>query len=86
MPHTDTTTTLLFQVDYGSCGHIFTELGNIIRAPDLISAKRQAVDLGPDWTNELYVYEIDAADVNELRLIIEEGKAEARAQGRYATR
>ncbi|OOG68187.1 hypothetical protein B0E45_17825 [Sinorhizobium sp. A49] len=78
MPRTETSTAF-FLIDHGCSGHVFTELGSIIEAPDLLAAKRMAVDLSPDWTTDLHVTRISAVDVNELRLIIEEAKSEANA-------
>lgn len=78
MPHIETSAAF-FLINHGCSGHVFTELGTIIEAPDFMSAKRMAVDLGPAWTTDLYVEKISAADVNELRLIIEEAKIDAKA-------
>lgn len=71
----------LFLVNHGCSGHAFVELGSIIEAPDLLSAKRMALDLGPDWTTDLYVERVSADDANEHKSIIEDAKAEARDNG-----
>jgi hypothetical protein len=76
MPRIETSAAF-FLISHGCSGHVFTELGSIIEAPDLSSAKRMAVDLSPDWTTDLHVTRISAVDVDEFRLIIEEAKTEA---------
>ena len=67
----------IFHISHGCAGHVFEELGAIIQAPDLMTAKQLGLLSSPDWATDLYVEQITAEDVSELQACIDDAKASA---------